>query len=81
MTDLRDQLRAVPSSLNDACRTMEVAADQIDLLVKALEMIASGTKDWEYPFRAMPESEMRKIACEALKFATHDAVGGPGNGR
>lgn len=27
----------MPSSLNDACRTMEVAADQIDALVKALQ--------------------------------------------
>ncbi len=36
MTDIREELRAMPSSLNDACRTMEVAANQIDALVKAL---------------------------------------------
>lgn len=40
MTDIRTQLRAMPSSLNDACRTMDAAADQIDALVKALEHIA-----------------------------------------
>lgn len=36
MADIREQLRTIPSSLNDACRTMEVAANQIDALVKAL---------------------------------------------
>jgi len=37
MADIRDQLRAMPSSLNDACRTMATAADQINALVRALE--------------------------------------------
>ena len=49
------------------------AVNNHDALVKALEMIASGTKDWEYPFRAMPELEMRKIAAEALR-ALADAL-------
>lgn len=36
---LPDRLRAMPSSLNDACRTMEEAADRIEELTKALEQI------------------------------------------
>lgn len=35
MTDIREQLRAMPSSLNDALRTMEDAAQEIERLQEA----------------------------------------------
>jgi hypothetical protein len=36
MSDLINRLRAMPSSFNDACRTMDDAADRIEALEAAL---------------------------------------------
>jgi len=35
-------------------------------LVAALEKIASGTEDTVFPFRCLPDSEMKRIARDAL---------------
>lgn len=44
MTDIRDQLRAMPSSLNDACRTMEAAADQIDRMGTTVDVLEANAR-------------------------------------
>jgi broad specificity phosphatase PhoE len=57
MSDLTDRLRAMPSSLNDACRTMEEAADRLaemeglsQFLVDRLEEFDPGDDEPEREF-------------------------------
>jgi len=69
MTDIREQLRAMPSSLNDACRTMEVAADQIEALVKALEGIAEFSSGDDTTLGAL--SRLVSIRNTALNVLAH----------
>lgn len=63
MTDIRPQLLAMPSSLNDACRTMDLAAEQIDALVKALEQ---EVENWKRRNRdALAAEDMARLQTEA----------------
>jgi hypothetical protein len=42
MTDIVERLREMPSSLNDACRAMEEAADEIERLQKGIQDYLNG---------------------------------------
>jgi hypothetical protein len=55
---LHERLRTMPSSLNDACRTMDEAADRVEELEKALRAIDTHLDNFGYP----PHMKARKLA-------------------
>ncbi|GAC1587776.1 MAG: hypothetical protein NVS3B5_21120 [Sphingomicrobium sp.] len=66
--DLLARLRAMPSSLNDACRTMEEAAGRLEELTRVAQM-AKAAAEMELGIAAAPDFSPRDMlyaACGAL---------------
>ena len=73
--DILDAAKEMPSSLNDACRTIEVMADEITRLRAALREIIDAEKEFREQMGADWEGDPVSDACDRAKLLLADEEG------